>query len=70
MPKPEKAIRQELLEARANVLRQIEICQANPVSNGWAAGAGAAPAPTPVADLTKTLNEIEDALDDLGKDDA
>ena len=70
MSKPKKTLRQELLEARANLLRQIAICQANPVSNFWTAGGGEAPAPTPVADLMATLKEIEDGLADLGEDDA
>ncbi len=70
MSKPEKSLRQELLEAREKVSRQLEICANNPVSNGWTAGGGEAPAPTPVADLEATLREIEDALANLGDDDA
>jgi hypothetical protein len=70
MSKPEKTLRQELLEARARLLRQISICANNPVSNFYTAGGGEAPAPTPVADLEATLKEIEDALAGLGEDDA
>jgi hypothetical protein len=70
MSKSEKPLRQELIEARAKILRQIDICQNNPVSNFWTAGGGEAPAPTPVADLMATLKEIEDALTDLGEEDA
>lgn len=70
MSKPEKTLRQQLLEARENLLRQIDICQNNPVDNFWAAKAGAAPAPTPVAELTAELKQIEDALADLDKDEA
>jgi hypothetical protein len=70
MSKSEKSLRQELLEARARVLRQIEICANNPPSNFVTAGGGEAPAPTPVADLEATLNEIDDAIANLGDDDA
>jgi hypothetical protein len=70
MSKPEKPLRQELLEARNTLLRQISICQNNPVSNFWTAGGGEAPAPTPVAELEATLKEIDDALANLGDDDA
>jgi hypothetical protein len=70
MSKSEKTLRQQLLEARQNLLRQIDICSNNPVSNFWTAQAGEAPAPTPVADLMATLKKIEDALADLDKDEA
>jgi hypothetical protein len=70
MSKPEKPLRQELLEARAKILRQMDICANNPPSNFWTAGGGEAPAPTPVADLEATLKEIDDALANLGEDDA
>jgi hypothetical protein len=70
MIKSEKTFRQELLEARAKILRQMEICANNPPSNFWTAGGGEAPAPTPVADLEKTLKEINDAIANLGDDDA
>jgi hypothetical protein len=70
MSKPEKSLRQELLEARAKILRQMDICANNPPSNFWTAGGGEAPAPTPVADLEATLKEIDDALANLGEDDA
>jgi hypothetical protein len=66
----EKPLRQELLEARANILRQISICANSPPSNFWTAGGGEAPAPTPVAELEATLKEIDDAIADLGEDDA
>jgi hypothetical protein len=70
MSKPEKPLRQELLEARAKILRQMDICANNPPSNFWTAGGGEAPAPTPVADLEATLKEIDDALANLGEDEA
>ncbi|MGA7432808.1 MAG: hypothetical protein WBQ24_00590 [Xanthobacteraceae bacterium] len=69
MSKLEKPLRQELLEARATILRQIEICANNPPSNFHTAGGGEAPAPTPVADLEATLKEIDDAIANLGDDD-
>ena len=70
MSKPEKSLRQELLQARAKVLQQIEICANNPPSNFWTAGGGEAPAPTPVAALEATLKEINDAIANLAEDDA
>jgi hypothetical protein len=70
MSKPEKSLRQELLEARARVLRQIEICANNPPSNFWTAGGDEAPAPTPVADLEATLKEIDGAIANLEDNDA
>jgi hypothetical protein len=69
MSKPEKSLRQELLEGRAKILRQIEICANNPPSNFYTAGAGEAPAPTPVADLEAKLKEIDEAIANLGDDD-
>ena len=71
MSNPENSLRQELLEARERILRQISICANNPVNNFWTAGGGGeAPAPTPVADLEATLKEIDDAIANLGDDDA
>ena len=70
MSKPEESLRQELMEARRRVLRQIDICANYPPSNFWTAGGGEAPAPTPVADLEATLKEIDDAIANLGDDDA
>jgi hypothetical protein len=70
MSEPEKSLRREILQARTKMLRQIEICANNPVSNFWTAQAGEAPAPTPVADLEATLKEIDDAIANLGDDDA
>jgi hypothetical protein len=68
MSKPEKNLRQELMEARARVLQQIEICANNPPSNFATAGGGEAPAPTPIADLEATLKEIDDAIANLAHD--
>ncbi len=68
MSKREKSLRQELLEARAKILRQIEICANNPVSNLWTAGGGEAPSPTPVAELEATLKEIDEAIANVGDD--
>jgi hypothetical protein len=65
----EKNLRRELLEARAKVLRQIEICANNPPSNFWTAGGGEAPTPTPVAELEATLREIDAAIANLADDD-
>jgi hypothetical protein len=70
MAKGEKSLRDELLEARAKILQQIEICENNPVSNLWTAGGGEAPAPTPAAELESTLKEIDEAISNLGDDDA
>ena len=64
MSESEKSLRQELLEARANVQRQIEILRGVPEYER--SGAPWMQAPTQVAELRATLKEIEDALADLG----
>ena len=58
----------ELMEARARVLRQIEICANNPPSNFATAGGGEASTPTPVAALEATLKEIDDAIANIEGD--
>lgn len=68
MSQSEKSLRKELLEARANVQRQIEILQG--VSEYERSGAPWMQAPRQVTELRATLKEIEDALADLGEDDA
>jgi hypothetical protein len=66
MSKPEKSLRQELLEARGSVLRQIEILQSGPLVKAWGGGPDFDPA---IAGLTTTLKEIEDRLAELGEED-
>lgn len=65
MSKSEKTLRQQLLEARANVLRQIEILQAGPL----AVKGGGPDFNSVLAALTATLKEIDDSLAGLGEDD-
>jgi len=67
MSKPGKSFRQELLAARASVLRQIEILQSGPLVKAWGGGPDFDPA---IAGLTTTLKEIEDSLAELREDDA
>lgn len=68
MSKAQKNLRQELLEARAKVQRQIEIVEAGPAINVW--GGELQHGPAQIAELTATLKELEDALANLGDDDA
>jgi hypothetical protein len=66
MSKSEKSLRQELLEARAKLRRQIEILQGVPL---YDRGSGEyMQAPAQIAELTATLQEIEDSLAELGDD--
>ena len=67
MSKPEKSIRQQLLEARADIQRQIEILS-NPIVTYR--GGGPPQNDMLIADLTVTLREIEGSLADLGSNDA
>ena len=67
MPRPERNLRQQLLDARADVKRQIEILQSGPLANARGGGPDFEPA---IASLTETLNEIEDSLAGLEEDDA
>jgi len=70
MSQSKKALRQELLQARAKLLRQLDILQAIPKSDIFRTGRVEATPPTPLTDLLAELKEIEDALADLGKDEA
>ncbi|MGA8614559.1 MAG: hypothetical protein WB760_23370 [Xanthobacteraceae bacterium] len=70
MSKSNEAIRQELLQARAKLLRQIDILQAMPQSDIFRTEEVEAAPPTPLPDLRAELKQIEDALADLGEDDA
>jgi hypothetical protein len=65
MSKSEKGVRQQLLEARANVQRQIDTLQAGPLVNPRGGGLPFEPA---IAELMATLKEIDDSLAGLGKD--
>ena len=58
-PKPEKPLREQLLEAQANLLRQIEILRAGPIK--YEPGA-AEYQRQQVVELRATLREIEAAL--------
>jgi hypothetical protein len=70
MSKSNEALRQELLHARTKVLRQIDILQAMPQSDIFRTEEIEATPPTPLPDFRSELKEIEDALADLGQDDA
>jgi hypothetical protein len=63
MSRPEKSDREQLLEARADILRQIEILQAGPSFNYR--GGGNPQFEPVIADLTATLKEIDENLADL-----
>ena len=52
------------------LLRQIDILQAMPQSDIFRTEEVEAAPPTPLPDLRAELKEIEDALADLGQDDA
>jgi hypothetical protein len=58
--------RQQLLEARALLLRQIEILESGPVLNARGGGPDFEPV---IAKLEADLKEIEDCLAELGEDD-
>ena len=85
MPRPEPSLRQQLMDARANVERQIDKLRARPypLAGVGAIGALGAGFGSPfrtngvmidndelIAKLTETLREIDEALAGLGSDDA
>jgi hypothetical protein len=59
-PAPKKTLREELIEARDTIRRQIEICQ-SPSALRSAPDYRAA-----IAELEAELSQIEDAIRDLG----
>jgi hypothetical protein len=63
MPESKKTLREELLEARGKISRQIEILQAGPLVN---ARGGGPDFESVVAELTAALENIEKRLDELG----
>jgi hypothetical protein len=67
MMKEEKPGRQQLMEARADIQRQIEILQLGPVIRGHGGGPEF---DSVIVTLTATLKEIEDSLAELRADDA
>jgi hypothetical protein len=60
----EKSVREQLLEARANIQRQIDILRTGQVVD-YREG----PPQALIADLMATLREIDDNLADLGQSD-
>ena len=61
--KTEKPMRQQLLEAQANLERQIEVMSVGTIRGfGWQPGSK--------AELQAQLSEINEALANLGPDDA
>jgi hypothetical protein len=67
MTKQEKPDRQQLMEARADIRRQIEILQLGPVIRGHGGGPQF---DSVIVKLTATLKEIEDSLAEPRADDA
>lgn len=67
MPTAERNVRQQLMEARADIERQIEILQAGPLYNNRGGVNQFEPI---LSELTATLKEIEERLAELGKNDA
>ena len=65
MSKPEKSIREQLLEARDRLRRQLEILPPRP-----SMGRGSPDDREVIQHLKNTLGEIEQALADLGPDNA
>lgn len=63
MPNPDKSLREQLLEQRAAIRRQIEILEAGPLVN---ARGGGPDFETVIAELTIALENIEKKLDELG----
>ncbi len=63
MVKSEKSLRQQLLEARADIQRQIEILEVGPIINARGGGPRFEPV---ISELTTALKEIEDRLADIG----
>ena len=63
MPNAKKSLREQLLEQRAEIRRQIEILQAGPLVSAWGGGPDFE---SVVAELTAALENIEQELDELG----
>ncbi len=61
--KPEPPLRDQLLAARANVQRQLEVMSAGPIK-------GFPYQPASIEALENELREIDEALGSLGSDDA
>lgn len=66
MAKLEKSLRQQLVDARADIQRQLEILQVGPIINARGGGRQFEPV---VSELSATLKEIEDRLAALGAGD-
>ncbi len=60
MSKTEKSLRDQLLEAREKILRQIEILQTGPLISFPGESRGRFDGP--INELTKELQEIDDSL--------
>jgi hypothetical protein len=63
MPNPRKSLREQLLEKRSEIRRQIEILQAGPLINARGGGPDFG---SVIAELTTALENIEKELDELG----
>jgi hypothetical protein len=67
MVKSEKSLRQQLVEARTDIQRQLEILQVGPIINARGGGPRFEPV---ISELEATLKEIEGRLADIMADDA
>ena len=68
MPRSGPSLRQQLLDAREKIQRQIDILRAGPASLGK--GGGFIDNSGLIAELGETLREIDESLANLGPDDA
>jgi hypothetical protein len=67
MARQERPSRQQLIEARADIQRQIELLQSGPLMRGHGEAQQFDPV---IVKLTATLREIEDCLAEIPADDA
>jgi hypothetical protein len=72
MPRPEPSLRQQLIEARTKVRRQIDRLRdwPYPAAAMFGSSVGTIDNRALIAKLTETLREIDDSLAGLGPDDA
>ena len=68
MSQPERSRRQQLIDARSSVQRQIEMLESGPTSADE--GCAFIEPEIAISDFKKALREIEDKLAKLGPDDA
>jgi hypothetical protein len=68
MPRPEPSLRQQLIDARAKVLRQIDRLRdwPHPAAAMFGSSVGTVDNRELIAKLTETLRQIDDSLARLG----